>query len=154
VWASENLNTEVGFADPAEAIKASYAEDPETESLGQLLRAWWKVFGDGEVLIKEVQEVVSKADVEQFPGDETQELQEASLNLREACTAVLSGGGRTAVHESRRLGMYLSSHEGQIVGGLKFVKCGTRGGARKWRVECVGEPTPETDTPAPEAAAP
>jgi hypothetical protein len=139
VWAGEKIDTDIGFADPAEAIKDSYAEDPETEALGQLLRAWWDVFGADEVLIKEVQEALDQADRGQFPGGETEETQEASLGLREACAAVLSGGGRTPAHESRRLGMYLSSHEGQIVGGLKFVKCGTRGGARKWRVECVDQ---------------
>jgi hypothetical protein len=139
VWAGEKIDTDIGFTDPADAIKESYAEDPETEALGQLLRAWWHVFGANEVLIKEVQEVLTGVDGVQFPGDETEETQEASLDLREACAAVLSGGGRTTAHESRRLGMYLSSHEGQIVGGLKFVKCSTRGGARKWRVECVDQ---------------
>ncbi len=35
--------------------------------------------------------------------------------------------------------MYLDKHEGRIVGGLKLVKGGRSGGARKWRVAKVTE---------------
>ena len=153
VWAAENLMIGVDFADPAEAIKESYADDPETEALGQLLRAWSDVFGAKEVLIKEVQEVLSRADGALFPGGETEEPPEASAALLEACSVILDGGGKTSTGESRRLGMYLSSHEGQIIGGFKFVKCGTRGGARKWRVECVDQAAVAPHSRAIEAVA-
>jgi hypothetical protein len=154
VWAGENLDIGVGFADPAEAIKASYADDPETEFLGQLLRAWRGVFRDDEVLLKEIEEVVSKADLEQFPGEETEQPQEQTQALLEARSAILGAGGRTSKDERARFGMYLSSHEGRIVSGLKLAKGKISGGSRKWRVECVGDPTLETDALAPDAAAP
>ena len=33
------------FEDPMNTVVASQADDPEREALGELLRAWWKLFG-------------------------------------------------------------------------------------------------------------
>jgi hypothetical protein len=135
-WAGAALDTERGFADPAEAIKESYSEDPETEVLGQLLRAWWKVFGDSEVLLSEVEEVTEKAASEAIFAEEKDEPQEGGRALLQARATVL-GNSKNSRSERTAFGRYLSGHEGRIVSGFRFAKGGTRGGSRKWRVEQV-----------------
>jgi hypothetical protein len=158
VWASKTLDVGVGFADPIEALRAAYTEDPETDLLGNLLRAWVEVFGEREVQLKDVENVVNDADIHGVvPGDsQDQELKSLgpALALSEALEAVLSGSirGWNGDSRARRLGIYLAQHEGQIAGGLKFVKGGTRGGSRKWRVVRVNEGPATTPDPAPEVA--
>jgi hypothetical protein len=143
-WVSKELDTEVGFADPAEALRAAYVADPETDVLGSLLEAWHDVFGQREVQLKDVDEVVDRAEaldliLEGTHADASEK--DRSLVLAEARRAALETVAGRWEQVRARFGMYLNKHEGRIVGGLKLVKGGTRGGARKWRIARVTENT-------------
>jgi hypothetical protein len=139
---SDKLDIEVGFADPAEALRAAYVADPETDVLGSLLEAWHDVFEQREVQLKDVDEVVDRAEaldliLEGTHADASEK--DRSLVLAEARRAALETVAGRWEQVRARFGMYLNKHEGRIVGGLKLVKGGTRGGARKWRVARVTE---------------
>jgi len=139
-WVSTTLDIGVGFADPVEALRAAYGEDPETDLLGNLLRPWAEIFGEREVLLKDVEDVVNEAEgFDVVPADSQEQGHESrapALALGEALDAVLneSPARRNGGSRPRILGMFLSRHEGRIVAGLKFVKGGKRGGSRKWQV--------------------
>ncbi len=141
-WVSKKLDIKVGFADPAEALRAAYVADPETDVLGSLLAAWNEVFGQREVQLKDVEDVVSRAEIDDLiPGVDYGDAPErdAVLALAEARRAVLETVATRYDQARARFGIYLGKHEGRIVGGLKLVKGGTRGGSRKWRVAEVTE---------------
>lgn len=155
-WVSEELDTEVGFADPAEALRAAYVADPETDVLGSLLAAWYAVFEQREVQLKDVEDVVSRAEVDdpiiggEHGGAPEKDTGFALAEARRAALETIAG----QYDQARvRLGMYLAKHEGRIVGGLKLVKGGKRGGARKWRVAGVTKDpvsTRESEVPSVE----
>jgi len=134
VLASVILDIGVGFADPIEALRESYANDPETDALGNLLKALHDRFGHSEFQLKDVESITSSLSL---PATEAG----ADAALHDACNAALeySPSDRYAT-TTTRLGMYLAQHEGQIVDGLKCVKGKTRGGARKWSVVCAAAP--------------
>jgi hypothetical protein len=143
LWVVQNLDIGVGFADPVEALMASYSADPETDMLGSLLEAWFEVFGSREVLLREVEAAILDVDLAGSGlvggGDEAEPSRERTA-LRDAFDAILANVGGRENGRRARLGLYLAQQEGRIVRGLKFVRAGTRGGNRKWRVLAVDSP--------------
>jgi len=122
------LDIGVGFADPIEALRESYADDPEEGVLGNLLKALHGRFGHAEFQLKDVESITSSLSL---PAADVG----ADTALCDACSAALEHSpSERHAPTTTRLGLYLSQHEGQIVDGLKCVKGKTRGGARKWRV--------------------
>lgn len=137
VWAAKTLDIGVELADPIEAIRASYANDPETELLGALLGAVCEQFGEHEFQLKDIEDVLQTNGELFNPLGLVGTAQEPPTvaRLREAHAAVLESLRHLGRRDSTAtLGIYLDRHAGRIVGGLKFVKGGKLGGARRWRV--------------------
>lgn len=150
-WVGKKLAIGVEFADPAEALRAAYADDPETDSLGNLLEALVGVFENREFQLKDVEDVVKAAE-EMGANQHHEPTSRAALTLAEARRAVLGDIDRWKEHgsERARFGMCLNRYEGRIVRGLKLVKStGTSGGARRWRVARVQEVSQTTPASPP-----
>ncbi len=69
-WVDKELKVGLEFGDPAEAMQASYAEDPESEILGNLLEAWFAVFQDREVQLKDIEDAVNPTLNDNLPLDQ------------------------------------------------------------------------------------
>ena len=130
VWVAGNLNVGFGFADPLATLRTAYGEDPESESLGNLLVAWEGLFGNREIQLREVQDVVDRV----FSAEGSEGSPEAEVPFVEAHRLVLGTEKSRTTNGQTRFGMYLARHAGRIVGGLRLEKGGTSGGARRWRV--------------------
>jgi hypothetical protein len=135
VWVAECVDTEFGFADPAIALKEAYAEDPESNTLGSLLQPWHAVFGDREILLRELDDLVDR--VETFdPLSTSTDPSDGERALVEARRAVVGHLPR-GTDETQKLGQFLTRHQGHIVGGLKLNRGGLSGGSRRWSVTRV-----------------
>lgn len=138
VWAGKRLDLGVEIADPIEAIRTSYTDDPETDALRMLLASCHEVFAERDFQLKDIEDLLGNASSLGFPADTTKEEEPAVARLREARSAVLESlRDRGRQDGSANLGMYLDQHKDRIVGGLKFTKGGKRDGSRQWRVVCV-----------------
>lgn len=109
----------LGCADPATSIFEAMQEDPDREQLGRLLIAWQTLFGNAPAMIREA---VKKSE---FPINE--ELKETLIDI----------AGENGDINRRRLGRWIKQHIGQIVDGLRFVRCSGKTSAERWRVESV-----------------
>lgn len=113
------------FPDPAACIFESMNNDPDRESLGDLLQAWHDKFGKTATLVKEA---VSAAQ-EYFNGKPSNEM------LHETVTDI--AGERDGIINRKRLGWWIKRHSGRVVNGLRFVQDATTRNAAKWKVESV-----------------
>ena len=139
-WISDSLDIGVDFADPAAAFKAAYEEDPESDTLGELLTAWFAIFGEKSVQMKDVDAVlvrVRASDVKALiDGGTGCEDGDIDSTFADAHRAVLEPT-RYGTSESAAFGQYLARHAGRVVRGLRLAKQGKSGGSRRWRVEEV-----------------
>ena len=108
-------------ADPAASIFEAIKEDPDREQLGRLLTVWQAVFGKTPTMMREA---VSKS---LCSGSENNELKEILHDIADERGEI----------NRHRLGRWIKRHEGQIVDGLRFVRCSGNTSAERWRVESV-----------------
>jgi hypothetical protein len=103
--------------------------DPQMALIKQVMAQWGQVFGQRKAttgdLISEAEEMV-----EASPGSNNKKYE--NPEFREALLAIAGEGARI---NGRRLGRWLSKHEGRVVGGHKFSSPGTRGGQSIWVLE-------------------
>jgi hypothetical protein len=111
----------LGCCDPAISIFEAITEDPDREQLGRLLTVWQATFGNTPAMIREA---VSNST---YAGDENNE-------LRDILHHIADERGDINRH---RLGRWIKRHEGQIVDGLKFVRCSGNTSAERWQVQSV-----------------
>lgn len=111
----------LGCSDPAVLIFEAITEDPDREQLGRLLAAWQSVFGRTPTMIRDA---VSRSD---YQGNENNELKEILHDIAD----------ERGVINRRSLGRWIKRHAGQIVDGLRFVRCTGNTSAERWRVESV-----------------
>jgi hypothetical protein len=105
----------LGLPDPAQGIFEQLAQDPDREALGRLLHAWHAEFGETPTMIREA---VITCD----PGmDEI---------LREIAE------DRQQINR-RRLGRWISRHQGRIVDGLRFERASGTTSAERWQAKSV-----------------
>lgn len=105
----------LGCSDPATNVFTSMEDDPDREILGNLLHAWYGLYGSFPNMIREV---VNSGNDELQQAIEEIALERGMINRR-------------------RLGKWISRHAGRIVDGLKFEKdSGTRS-AEAWAVKSV-----------------
>lgn len=107
-----------GCADPCATMKQVREGDPEREALAALMAPWWKLLGERPILASELIERAIAA-----KGDS---------DLLQALSAV-AGEGQNI--NPRRLGAYLSAHQGQVLNGRRFVKAQGRRNVTGWRLE-------------------
>ncbi|MFP5429316.1 MAG: hypothetical protein ACLGJA_27045, partial [Gammaproteobacteria bacterium] len=87
----------LGLPDPAERVFEQLAQDPDRETLGRLLSAWWSVFGSRPAMIREA---VSAAETG---------FGEGAKALRESLLEVAEERGEI---NRRRLGRWIARHQG------------------------------------------
>lgn len=115
----------LGQTDPAVRSFEQQAQDPERELLGRFLHAWRSVFGRSPTMIREaVNEVMTGT-----PSAAVQELREVIKEIAE---------DRGEINH-RRLGKWISRHQGRIVNGMKFVHAAGTFSAARWGAQSVTE---------------
>lgn len=110
----------LGLPDPAACVFEQLAQDPDREALGRLQHAWHAEFGNTPTMIREA---VDKASTGFIRG----ELSEAMRDIAE---------DRGEINR-KRMGRFLSRHQGRIVDGLKFEKASGTTSAERWHVKSV-----------------
>lgn len=125
VWlGQEKIGTAV---DPVFAIDRQAEDDDDSRDLSVMLEAWHLVFNEDSCSIKKASERAEKAS-----NGEDVDLK----NLRDAFAAVALIGDRI---DNRRLGKFISSHEGKVVNGKKFKKISKKtSGVLWWAVQDSG----------------
>lgn len=110
----------LGQPDAASSVFTRLAEDPDREALWRLLVAWRAVFKGEPATVRDA----SGWSNEGLPDDNQRELQDAMREIAE----------ERGVINRKRLGKWISRHQGRIVNGLKFERGGARDGRERWRV--------------------
>ena len=116
-WVRQPL-LQLGLPDPVARVFEQLAQDPDRETLGRLLHAWKAKFGSSPTMIREAEASTV------FDG---QELREVLLEIAEVRGEV----------NRRRLGRWISRHQGRIVDGLKFEKASGTTSSERWYVKSV-----------------
>jgi hypothetical protein len=122
-WLGE-VDTGIGFVDPASSALHNTAEDPAKATLAAVLRAWRTAFGDQAVGVGEAWKRAS-GDLGVEPDG----------TLRDAIEAIAEG---ESGFNTRRLGGWLRQHAEEIAAGMRFV--GETDSSRNmnlWRVEVM-----------------
>lgn len=120
VWIGKKQWLDVG--DPAASIDLSFAVDPETNRLKTLQNQWKRVFGKRGGTVAEA---IRRATDKNAPDEELYDV------LNEIA-------GERGTIPPRRLGNWISRHEGRIVDGSRFARCGEYHKTILWVVEKWG----------------
>ena len=105
----------LGLPDPAERVFEQLAQDPDRETLGRLLHAWHSEFGETPTMIR-------VATISCEPG------------IDEILREIAEDKGQI---NRRRLGRWISRHQGRIVDGLRFVRASGTTSAERWQAKTV-----------------
>ncbi|MGD9773852.1 hypothetical protein [Diaphorobacter sp.] len=116
------------LADPMEAAKRAFEQDPETTKLRAMMEAWYAAFGSHQTTVG--------AAIQRCGTD-------ALLSM-----ALDDVAGQAGKINSRMLGRWIERMQGRIVDGKRFVRIGHRAGLLHWAVYATRE-----ESPAVEAAA-
>jgi len=116
----------VGGADPCKTMEKVRATDPKLEALATVLRNWVTVIGEARTSVKEVIDSATSSTIDCFGRTIFQH-----SAFRESLLVVAGDGGAV---NSRRLGKWLSSIKGRMVGGMKIVDDGILQGIGQWKL--------------------
>jgi hypothetical protein len=108
--------------DPAASVFAAMIDDPERETVGQLLATLQAQFGSAPVMVKEM--VKRAYDV-------------SKPNAHELLEVLQDITGDRHTPNVKKLGQWIKRHAGQVVGGLKLVKSPIVRNAVVWQVEAA-----------------
>ncbi len=108
----------LGYDDPATSVYVAMNEDPDRETLQQLLHCWNESFGDKPMQLRKALDGFSNA----------------SSELREMFYEV--AGERDTVNR-KRLGHYIKSNQGKLVDRLKFMRVAGNRSSAAWKVVSV-----------------
>lgn len=120
----------LGRADPVLTMETARQIDPLRDRLVAVLVQWREVVGPREVSVREVIARAEGTGPEGGAADGGRQ----HPDLHEALRLVAGDG--TGLN-SRRLGNWLSLHEGKIVERMRIVRGGISSGFQRWRVEAV-----------------
>ena len=115
----------LGCADPTASVFEAMAEDPDRETLGRLLTAWYAEFGMAPTMVRDA---VKRS--QQWDHASTMSRGE----LKEVLHDIADERGEI---NRRRLGWWIRRHAGRIVDGLRFVRSSATLSAEAWRAESV-----------------
>lgn len=116
----------LGCADPTVSVFEAMLDDPDRETLGRLLTAWFSVFGKTPAMVRDA---VKQA---LFFGDENTELLEVLRDIADERGEI----------NRRKLGWWIRRHAGRIVDGLRIVRASGNRSAEAWQVEIVESVSP------------
>ena len=112
-----------GATDPCETRKRVETIDPEREQHGELLSAWFNLYGEKEVLVATmIQDATSG-------GDDYRRL------LKDALLTIAADGSKI---NSRRLGRKIGRWEGRVSDDLRIVRGPLIHKAQAWKLERLG----------------
>jgi hypothetical protein len=112
IWLGANGLAPFTLGDPADAVRLSYAADPETMKLRALLAEWRNRFGI---------EAMSVAGV-------------TRAAIGELFDVLDEIAGERGVLNKRRLGRWIERHQGRVADGKRLVRSGERQGVALWSV--------------------
>jgi hypothetical protein len=116
----------LGCADPTVSIFEAMTEDPDRETLGRLLVAWYALFGKLPAMVREAVKQSSLC------LDGHAELLDVMRDIAEERGEI----------NRRKLGRWIKRHAGRIVDGLRFVRASGNRSAEAWQVEVVESVSP------------
>ncbi len=116
----------LGCADPTVSVFEAMLDDPDRETLGRLLTAWFSVFGKTPAMIRDA---VKQA----LPFND------ANAELLEVLHDIADERGEI---NRRKLGWWIRRHAGRIVDGRRFVRVSGNRSAEAWQVEVVESVSP------------
>ncbi len=122
----------LGCADPALSMESAREDDPELGELREILAAWSGALGlDGGFTTKDVADKIN----ERLPTKMGEPTDFAYPELRDA---MLRLAGAQGALNTRRLGQWLLSKSGRIVGNQRLVRAGSaHGGLTRWAVQSM-----------------
>jgi hypothetical protein len=110
----------LGCEDPIKSVLEAITDDPDRDTLGQLLKAWNACFGKKPTMIREA---VGYSGI----CDANDDLQEVLKDIAE----------ERGIINRRVLGRWVKRHAGRIVNGLRFMRASGSRSAEAWYVESV-----------------
>ncbi len=121
----------LGCADPCDTMEKVRKADPQMALIKQVMGQWAKVIGQKKVTTGDLNTLADEmVDVSLGSTAKKHKYPE----LRDALLAVAGEGARI---NGRRLGRWLSAHQGRVVNGYKFICPGIRGGQAVWVLETL-----------------
>jgi len=96
-----------GLPDPGRALVRNVEGDDDRDHLGHVLQVWWGCFEDEPLTLRDVLQATGTA----APSSPLRDLRHLLLEVAEDRGEI----------NARRLGKWVSSSAGRVVGGLKFV---------------------------------
>ena len=115
------------LADPMEAAKRAFEQDPETTKLRAMLEAWHATAGDQQTTVGEM---IRRGDTD-----------------AQVAMAMDDIAGQSGKINSRMLGRWIERMQGRIVDGKRFVRIGHRAGLLHWAVYTTRATSPAADAP-------
>ncbi len=110
----------LGQPDPTESVFEAMTDDPDRDTLDQLLRCWKEVFGKRAAMVREAVKLITHGNNEELKAV----LEDIALE-------------RDGTVNQRILGRWIKRHEKRIVDGRRFVRAGGSRSAAAWHVESV-----------------
>ena len=115
------------LADPMEAAKRAFEQDPETTKLRAMLEAWHATAGDQQTTVGEM---IRRGDTD-----------------AQVAMAMDDIAGQSGKINSRMFGRWIERMQGRIVDGKRFVRIGHRAGLLHWAVYTTRATSPVADAP-------
>ncbi len=109
----------LGLPDPVDLVFERLSQDPDREVLGRLLHLWKQEFGSSPTMVREA---IKRS--EDF----------GKIDLKEILLEVAEQRGEVS---GRKLGRWLSRHQGRIVDGLRFERASGTTSAERWQAKSV-----------------
>jgi hypothetical protein len=116
----------LGLPDPTKRMMEQMSVDPDRELLGRFLEAWVNVYKNRPTMVREAVNDVGLFYRGLIDPDQ--------IELREVFSDVALEKGEI---NRRRLGWWISRHEGQVVNGHRLERCKSIGNAERWSVKSV-----------------
>jgi len=127
VWLRDEQLAAFELADPADAVAANYADDPDTMKLRGLMTGWHGVIGNRPVKARELVDAAHPAASMGSPSENRSTLADALDEI---------AGDRGTINP-RRLGRWIERHAGRVVDGLRITKAGVSKGYTRWQIDEV-----------------
>ncbi len=128
----------LGCADPALSMEAAREDDPELGELREMIGVWSAAFGSDAMTCKAA---VGAAMQKTAPANEAGESSQYAPQIEERYPGLhqmlLQIAGVRGNVDSNRLGRWLLSRHGRVVGDLRFKKDGVTAGSARWKLERV-----------------
>lgn len=129
----------LGCADPAASMETARADDPELETIREVMVAWHGANGPAGTTCRRTialaSERCARADED---GDHASYAPQHGLRFPGLHDALARVAIARNVLDAPRLGRWLQAKEGRIVDGRRFKRDGTTEGSARWMLEQVG----------------